>query len=334
MFEAGAVELLSLDYDPNSVAATRKLWEMAGKPENWRVTQGSVLDRDFMRSLGQFDFVYCWGVLHHTGDVWTALDNAADAVAPTGMFHIALYDSDIYPEPPEFWLRIKQRYTSSGRLVRHAYEIWYLLSKIMGWNLARLPEVIALARGYKASRGMALYTDIKDWLGGWPMEFTRIYEVIPRLQAKSQNLLHLAVGAGNTEYLFAGTAARPDISSFAPVPLPSPVGWQVVSLRSRADFAGLDRRCPVYVYGTGRGGDAVHDAVKAVLSVEPAGYITTNERGHHRGLPVQTLADFATSASETAQVIVSSSHFGDISLALAQHGIRRFWNAFPYAINV
>lgn len=330
MFEAGAKELVSLDYDPNSVAATRQLWQMAGSPDTWRVLQGSVLDHAFMSSLGQYDLVYCWGVMHHTGDVWTALDNASRAVSPKGLFYLALYDSDAYPEPPEFWLRLKPAYVAAGPLRRRLYELWYLYAKILRGNLLKLPYVLSLAREYKFSRGMALYTDIKDWLGGWPMEFTRIYEVIPRLHRHSLSVLRIRTGEGNTEYLAGGPDAP---STSDTVPLSSPVSWDVTSLRNDADLATLDPRKPIYIYGTGRGGDLLYDAVTRVLNTTPAGFVTTSESGTHRNLPVLKVAELSTSAPKGAQVLVASSHFGAISIRLAEHGILRFWNAYPYAIN-
>ena len=54
---------------------------------------GSALwTTDYLQSLGQFDVVYSWGVLHHTGQMWTALDNAAPLVTPGGKLFIAIYN--------------------------------------------------------------------------------------------------------------------------------------------------------------------------------------------------------------------------------------------------
>ena len=44
-----------------------------------------------IESMGSFDFVYSWGVLHHTGDMYRALRGAAGRVAPGGRFLFALY---------------------------------------------------------------------------------------------------------------------------------------------------------------------------------------------------------------------------------------------------
>ncbi|MFK7930048.1 MAG: class I SAM-dependent methyltransferase, partial [Myxococcota bacterium] len=58
----------SFDFDPDSVACTSELKRryFADDPD-WKVLgQASVLDREFLADLGQFDIVYSWGVLHHT----------------------------------------------------------------------------------------------------------------------------------------------------------------------------------------------------------------------------------------------------------------------------
>src|SRR5499433_2543356 len=69
--------VFSFDYDPASVACTAELRRRYFPGDrDWKVEQGSALDRDYMTSLGEFDVVYSWGVLHHTGSMWKALDYA------------------------------------------------------------------------------------------------------------------------------------------------------------------------------------------------------------------------------------------------------------------
>src|SRR4051812_19306798 len=57
----------SFDFDPSSVWCTRTLREryFADDPD-WIVEEASALDEAYLRSLGRFDVVYSWGVLHHT----------------------------------------------------------------------------------------------------------------------------------------------------------------------------------------------------------------------------------------------------------------------------
>lgn len=58
----------------------------------WTVDRGSVLDHAYMRDLGEWDIVYSWGVLHHTGSMWEAMALAADRARPGGRLYIAIYN--------------------------------------------------------------------------------------------------------------------------------------------------------------------------------------------------------------------------------------------------
>src|SRR5438552_10924528 len=85
-------KVFSFDYDPDSVACTRLLKEKYFKDDSeWVIEENSVLDDVYMAKLRSFDIVYSWGVLHHTGQMWKAIDNAAATVAPGGQFVIAIY---------------------------------------------------------------------------------------------------------------------------------------------------------------------------------------------------------------------------------------------------
>ena len=201
---ANVGELLSFDYDANSVSTTRKLHEMSGRPAHWRVAQGSVLDKAYMDSLGTFDIVYSWGVLHHTGDQWTALRYAADRVAPAGVFYVALYTSDVFVDPPaEFWLNVKRRYNRGGWLAKRNIEAWYIGRQFLGM-LRNRQNPLAYVWGYKRSRGMSYFTDVKDWVGGWPMEFSSVQEVKDFARGQLDlELTNITTGEANTEYLFS-----------------------------------------------------------------------------------------------------------------------------------
>ena len=158
-------KLYSFDYDVNSVSATRSLWERAGTPANWTVSHGSVLDISYLNSLGLFDLVYSWGVLHHTGRMWEAIDNAANMVKPGGHFLISIYQG---VKTYEYDLFIKKKYNRVGPL----YKKW------MEWNLYIWPAMKYRIKNRKnpfgwnekRMRGMNVYNDIVDWLGGLPYE--------------------------------------------------------------------------------------------------------------------------------------------------------------------
>src|SRR6185503_10418524 len=99
----------SFDFDPKSVACTRELRKnYFGDDDSWQIQEASALDTNFMNSLGQYDIVYSWGVLHHTGNLWLAMENAAARVAPGGKLFIALYNDT--GSQSARWYRIKKTY--------------------------------------------------------------------------------------------------------------------------------------------------------------------------------------------------------------------------------
>ncbi|HDX8443374.1 class I SAM-dependent methyltransferase [Aeromonas hydrophila] len=333
-FQAGAAEVVSFDYDAESVMATKRLHAMCHSPENWRIMQGSVLDPEFMNSLGQFDLVYAWGVLHHTGAVWTAIDLASTCVKPGGLMYIALYDSDWSAESPEFWCDIKQRYTASSAMVRRMYEAWYVARFVLRYNPFRLGYLFRYAREYKKNRGMDFYHDVKDWLGGWPMEYTRIYEVIPFLQTKGMRLLHTKIGELNTEYLFSSHKKQEDLSHFSELKIPNEVKWNVVSIRDEKDLSALDLTRSTFIYGAGKGGSLVKEMLNNI-NIKPEAFITTtaSQSEIHDGLMVLSLENFMENYVDNIQVIIASGSFDYISFELVNHGITNFFNAYPYVLS-
>ena len=92
----GASHVTCFDYDPDSVSCTKELLKSQGfSEEKFVCIEGSILDDHFVRSLGQYDFVYSWGVLHHTGNLNKAMNNASSLVSNHGSIFIALYQKTI-----------------------------------------------------------------------------------------------------------------------------------------------------------------------------------------------------------------------------------------------
>ncbi len=206
----GAKKILSLDIDENSVECCRRLREAEGNPENWEITHGSILDESFVNSLGTYDFVYSWGVLHHTGNMWTAIDHAARLVKADGYMCIAIYNkSDGFNIYPDFrfgnsymWLAEKKFYTSLPKFLQ--FFIDYLaMTALICFYLATFTNPFKQIKNHINFRGMSWKTDIIDWLGGYPYEFATVAEIFLFLQKKGFNLENLICNNGllNNEFL-------------------------------------------------------------------------------------------------------------------------------------
>jgi SAM-dependent methyltransferase len=205
----------SFDYDPESVAATAELRSRFAPDADWTVAQGSILDEDTIAGLGRFDVVYSWGVLHHTGDLWRALDLAAGLVAPDGVLFVSVYNDQGLES--RMWRRVKRRYNRSGALERR---LLVFGSAVYIHRRKPLASVLKAVRGDGATlvrppraRGMSARHDLVDWVGGYPFEVAKPEQVFDFLRERGFELRHLrtcAGGLGCNEYLFArGSAAAP-----------------------------------------------------------------------------------------------------------------------------
>ena len=158
----------SFDYDRDSVQCTESLRQQhPDLAQGWKVEQGSVLDEAYMQSLPIFDIVYSWGVLHHTGEMWKALDAAGLKVAPQGKLFIAIYNKHW---TSSLWWMIKKTYVLSPQFLKYLfYYTFYLLI------VAKL--VLSGQKLVDLDRGMQLKYDIIDWIGGFPYEYASIQEI-------------------------------------------------------------------------------------------------------------------------------------------------------------
>lgn len=199
----GCSRVVAFDFDSNSVETSRTvLSRSAGR--NWSLHQGSILDKNFVSSLGTFDVVFSWGVLHHTGNMWEALENAARCVSPGGYLYIALYEKETsLGKRASFWMMLKKFYNRSGWITRRCLGSLYILAHALQLILNRHNPLTYICNYRGTTRGMNYITDVRDWLGGWPMEFASINEVIKRMcQQGEYTLSNLTFGEANTEYLF------------------------------------------------------------------------------------------------------------------------------------
>lgn len=210
----GAARIVSFDVDPLSVECCLRMRSEAGNPANWNVLHGSILDDSFVRTLPRADVVYSWGVLHHTGDMWRAIRNAADLVRPGGRFAIAIYNKVEYDtlrswRGSYWWLRMKRAYNRGGPATKRAME-WTLASKSVAGMLLRLHSPMREIRDYKHRRGMSWRYDMIDWLGGYPYEFASAGEIFSFCHDElgmQLGRLRTAHATGCHEFLFVAPAA-------------------------------------------------------------------------------------------------------------------------------
>lgn len=197
--KAGAQKIVSFDVDPEAVKTTEKLRETYGKPIHWQVCHGSILDNNFINSLLPADIVYSWGVLHHTGDMWDALRNTVSLMKEDGLLYIALYTTD---PRSNYWLKIKKKYNQSSKIGKKIMEGSYILKYLILLHILQLKNPLKIVNQYKKRRGMAFFTDLKDWLGGYPYEHAKIEEVLQFCKKKlNLELVNIKTGEANTEYL-------------------------------------------------------------------------------------------------------------------------------------
>lgn len=169
----------SFDVDPQSVNCTAKMKKgYRPKDKEWMIEKGSILDKNYIKSVGHFDIVYAWGVLHHTGHMWNALGNAALPVKEGGVLFIAIYNDQGFKS--RFWKMVKKTYCSGkfskGIITAIFFPLFFFYGLLSDLIFLRNP--IRRYTEYKVKRGMSLLYDWIDWLGGYPYEVAKPEDII------------------------------------------------------------------------------------------------------------------------------------------------------------
>ena len=205
----GAKKVVSIDYDQDSVDCAKYLNNKFGPFENWEILQGSILNKDFIQSLGKHDIVYSWGVLHHTGNMWTALDNASLLSGNSGSLVISIYNDQGLLST--FWTYVKYLYNKSPRLLQVIlgnlfFVVWAVLMLVL--DIVNRRPVGDRYRGVNA-RGMNAYYDAIDWIGGYPFEVAKPEDLVNFYKERGFNLVKLnrRPGMGCNELVFSKTGS-------------------------------------------------------------------------------------------------------------------------------
>jgi 2-polyprenyl-6-hydroxyphenyl methylase/3-demethylubiquinone-9 3-methyltransferase len=202
--------VLSFDFDPQSVACTAELRRRYFPDDpQWTVLEGSVLDPDFLKQLGTFDIVYSWGVLHHTGAMWDAIDRVQRNVAAGGRFFIALYNDQGMKSA--VWRALKRFYCSGllGRAIVTTLCVPYFVVRRFVADVIRGRNPLRHYLDYDSNRGMSVVRDWVDWLGGYPFEVASTAATFDFLRKRGFQLERLVstLGSGCNEFVFRKTEA-------------------------------------------------------------------------------------------------------------------------------
>jgi len=197
----------SFDYDPDSVACANDLKALyLADDELWTIENGSVLDIMYLDQLGQFDIVYSWGVLHHTGEMWKAMENVIMSVGENGVLFVSIYNhQQIFSS---FWRYVKRFYNFAPTIIKKILEIGFWLYFVTGlfiFDILRSKNPLARHYG-KGRRGMKMFTDVVDWIGGWPFEVATPEEVFRFYRDRGFFLVEMKTCGGKqgcNEFVFA-----------------------------------------------------------------------------------------------------------------------------------
>lgn len=199
----GAAHVTSIDVDPGSIECARYLRQREARDHAWDIRQGSLLSPELVSQIEPADVVYSWGVLHHTGAMWEAVANTMRLVRPGGLFCLGLYRQ---PGRVDAHMALKRSYNSLPTALRPVLcGLYYgLLVARESWA-ARVTPASYVAQYGRRSRGMSLWRDVEDWLGGLPCEFATPAEVEAFAGAHGFELCNTVVAppGANNEYLLS-----------------------------------------------------------------------------------------------------------------------------------
>jgi len=174
---------------------------------SWTIRQGSVLEKTFLSQFGQVDVVYSWGVLHHTGNMREAFENAAKLVKDGGRLFIAIYNDQ--GGPSRRWHWIKKKYNEGNCITKFILSVYTLFRQ---WTVTFIRDFLKSGNPCKSwvqygrnNRGMSAWYDLIDWVGGYPFEVAKPEEVFDFFKSRGFRLERLktcAGGLGCNEFVF------------------------------------------------------------------------------------------------------------------------------------
>lgn len=194
------LDVVSFDFDKYSVQATQSLKDKHYKNDkNWEIMEGSILDKKFTKIFEKkFDYVYSWGVLHHTGNMNLAFENISNLTKQNGYLIISIYhDQGLLSK---YWLIIKKLYNFN-----FIFKILIIIFHFPYFMILRPLKKLVVDKVKIDSRGMIFWYDFIDWLGGYPFEVAKPNLVIEFFKNKNfilKKLISTNGKLGCNEFIF------------------------------------------------------------------------------------------------------------------------------------
>ncbi|MEI8344787.1 MAG: class I SAM-dependent methyltransferase [Candidatus Omnitrophota bacterium] len=193
----GAGSVLGVDISEHSVRTSAGNAKAMNIPATEiRFEQMDVLDGRRFDALGQYDYVYAWGSLHHTGCMWEAIDAACRRVKPGGVFALAIYNRNF---SSGFWKQIKRFYNQGPRVLQKP------MIAVFGGMIFAGKWIYTRQDPRRMHRGMDFYHDVVDWVGGYPYEYASRRQVIEHVAKHGFIMTHCVpahIPLANNQFVF------------------------------------------------------------------------------------------------------------------------------------
>jgi 2-polyprenyl-6-hydroxyphenyl methylase/3-demethylubiquinone-9 3-methyltransferase len=191
-------QITGVDINPKCAEVLERNKQFLGIDAPVEVLVGSILEDSTLQRLGnrQFDIVHSWGVLHHTGDMYAAIDRTCSLVAPNGRLVLAIYNRHWSSLP---WKWIKWLYCVSPAMVQK------LMIALFFPVIFSAKLLVTRENPLKMTRGMDFYYNIVDWVGGYPYEYASREEMIEFLDSRGfvlETFVPARVPTGCNEFVF------------------------------------------------------------------------------------------------------------------------------------
>lgn len=122
-------DVTAIDYNDIAVKTAHEYLKDNGQV---KVIQADIFNLPFPE--GSFDFIFSWGVLHHTGDTKKAFDRLVPLLKDNGIFFVMLYEKY---NPFKIWFTDQVRRITLRMDKKRLYSLCIFLSKIFKYKIIR-----------------------------------------------------------------------------------------------------------------------------------------------------------------------------------------------------